>query len=242
MRKNTAASRTSARAGTGASTTTRSTTPRKAKTAAASRTTARSTSAGTKRATAATKRNTTTAKTSTTRAATAKRNTAPKMEATARRGQPVRAREVGGTPWAELKQSLTTAFETAFADRKGQARGAAMRAPNRIIAELDKFITAIQRQTTNRHAQVQKLTQELATLREQPQASTQQQDTGESWPTSVTRTERTVPDQIAGQNAGMPLGAPLAQEPNEAGSGDEPAMNTRQTGRRTRTAHPASAE
>lgn len=188
MRKSAAGTkRTSARAGTGTTTASRTRTAGKAKTAATTpgpKRAARATTAATTRTTTARSKASTTAK-------------AGKMETTSnRRGQSVRAREVGGTPWSELKQNLLTAFENAFADRKGQARGAAMRGPNRIIEALDTHIKAITRQTNNRQIQVLKLTEELNTLRAQPSSQTTQQ--GGDWTQGAERTERMAPDQIAG--------------------------------------------
>jgi hypothetical protein len=210
MRKRAAAPR-AARAGTGSSTMSR--TPRKAKTAAPTTPKTRATTAraGT-RATSATR-----AKTQTTPKAATATIKGTRQATTARRGQPVRAREVGGTPWQELRTSLVTAFENAFADRKGQARGAAMRGPNRILADLDKHIQAITRQTMARQTQVQKLMEEMAQLRQQLQGGGQMNRLEEG-----RRTEHTAPDQIAGQRGSEtpPAGGPEAAQEAAHTGGD----------------------
>lgn len=71
-------------------------------------------------------------------------------------------RSVGGRTSTQIIQDIRTAFQNAFADRKGQARGAAMRGPTKFIGEIEQHISALERQTANRLSQLQKLQQELA--------------------------------------------------------------------------------
>lgn len=77
----------------------------------------------------------------------------------------IRSRAIAGRSAEAILGDIELAFQKQASSLSGQARGAAMRAPKKLVSELRGHVEALSAQARRREAQLTKLTQEAKTLR-----------------------------------------------------------------------------